>query len=103
MAARNSGIARSEVIARLIAAIPFNYLLTSLVTALLARLLWLGFGVDAANASAASTLASFAIFAVLALIAFGMRSVGKLWLGMSIAAAACAGALWLSFLTGGRL
>lgn len=103
MAARNPGTGRGEVIARLVAAIPANYLLTSLVTAGLARLLWLGFGVDAANASATATLASFALFAVLALTAFGMRSVGRVWLGMSVAATVIGAALWLSFMAGGRL
>ncbi|MEE4451684.1 hypothetical protein [Novosphingobium resinovorum] len=97
------GIGRGEVAARIVAAIPANYLLTSLATACLARLLWRGFGVDPANASTAATLTSFALFAVLALVAFAMRSAARLWLWMVASGAVLGGALWLSLASGGRL
>lgn len=103
MASANSGIRRTEVIARLLAAIPANYALTSLATACLARLLWKGLGVDAANASVTATLLSFAVFAIVALTAFGMRSVARIWIGMIVAALVLGGALWLSLMAGGRL
>lgn len=103
MANGKTGIRRGEVAARLIAAIPANYVLTSLATALLARVLWLGFGVDAANASVAATLLSFALFAMLALVAFGMRSVRRIWVGAIGAGIVLGAGLALSFLAGGRL
>lgn len=103
MKARNGAIGRGEVAARLLAAIPGNYLLTSLATACLARLLWQGLGVDPANASAAATLASFALFAMLALVAFGMRSVGRLWLWLAGSALVLGAALWASLAVGIRL
>ena len=49
MTVRNGTIGRCEIAARLIAAIPANYLLTSVATACLARLLWQGLGVDPAK------------------------------------------------------
>lgn len=103
MTARRQGVGRVEVLARLIAAVPANYLLTTLATACLARLLWRGLGVDAANSSVAATLLSFAVFAVLALVAFGTRSVVRLWCCMIGASLVLGAALWLSLLAGGRL
>jgi hypothetical protein len=97
------GIRRAEVAARLAAAIPANYLLTSLATALLARLLWRGLGVEPANASVAAMLASFALFAVLALTAFGVRSVTRLWCWMLGAGLVLGLGLWLSLASGDRL
>ncbi len=98
-----AGIGRAGVAARIVAAIPANYLVTSLAAAGLARLLWRGLGVDPANASVAATLTSFALFAVIALAAFGMRSAVKLWLWLAGAALVLGGALWLSLASGGRL
>lgn len=103
MAQRKQGIGRGEVAARILAAIPANYLLTSLATACLARLLWKGFGVDAANASVAATLFAFALFATVALVAFAVRSVGRLWLCLVALGAVQCIALWLSIEAGGRL
>ncbi|KMS51132.1 iron transporter [Novosphingobium barchaimii LL02] len=94
---------RTDVAARLLAAIPANYLLTSLATATLARLLWRGLGVDPANASVAAMLASFVMFSVLALVAFGVRSALKLWLWMIGSGAVLGAGLWLSLTSGGRL
>ncbi|MFT4054949.1 MAG: hypothetical protein QM681_10615 [Novosphingobium sp.] len=103
MTTRNGTIGRIEVIARLLAAIPANYLLTSIAAACLARLLWRGLGIDPANASVAATLASFALFATLALVAFGVRSVGKLWLWLAGSGLLLGLALWASLAMGGRL
>lgn len=103
MAARDKGIGRANVASRLAAAIPANYLLTSLATAALARLLWRGLGVDPANASVTAMLASFALFAVLALTAFGVRSIARLWLWMVGAGVVLGVGLWFSLASGGRL
>lgn len=98
-----STVGRANVAARLLAAILANYLLTSLATAALARLLWRGLGVDPANASVAAMLASFVMFSVLALVAFGVRSAFKLWLWMIGSGAVLSAGLWLSLASGGRL
>jgi hypothetical protein len=103
MANGNQGIGRGNLAARLLAAVPGNYLLTSLATASLARLLWRGLGVDPANASVAAMLASFALFAVLALTAFGVRSILRLWLWIAGASFVLGAGLWLSIAVGGRL
>jgi hypothetical protein len=103
MTVRNGTIGRCEIAARLIAAIPANYLLTSVATACIARLLWQGLGVDPANASVAATLASFALFAVLALVAFGARSVVRLWLWLAGSGLLLGAALWFSLSMGGRI
>ncbi|HEY8603759.1 hypothetical protein [Tsuneonella suprasediminis] len=88
-----------NIVARIVAAIPANYLLTSLATACLARLL----PMPPAEATIAATLFSFALFAVIALTAFGVRSVVALWLWMLGAAVFLGGTLWLSIMAGGRL
>lgn len=98
-----STVGRANVAARLLAAIPANYLLTSLAAAALARLLWRGLGIDPANASVAAMLASFVMFSVLALVAFGVRSALKLWLWMIGSGAVLSAGLWLSLASGGRL
>lgn len=103
MTARNGIIGRGQVSARLIAAIPANYLLTSTATACIARLLWRGLGVDPANASVAATLISFALFAVLALVAFGARSVVRLWLWLAGSGLVLGVALWFSLSAGARI
>jgi len=103
MTARNGTIGRGEIVARLIAAIPANYLVTSAATACIARLLWRGMGVDPANASVAATLISFALFAVLALVAFGARSVVKLWLWLAGSGLTLGITLWFSLSAGARI
>ncbi|WP_324698799.1 hypothetical protein ACLIMP_08790 [Novosphingobium aerophilum] len=97
------GIGRWNVTARILAAVPANYLVTSLATACLARLLAHGLSVNPAEASVAATLLSFALFATIALLAFGLRSAGRLWLWLAVSAAVLGGALWLSLDMGGRL
>nr|WP_240511339.1 hypothetical protein [Novosphingobium panipatense] len=97
------GIGRWNVAARIIAAIPANYLVTSLAAACLARLLAHGLSVNPAEASVTATLLSFAIFATIALFAFGLRSVTRLWLWLTVTAAICGGILWLSLSMGERL
>ncbi|QDK35115.1 hypothetical protein DM450_20385 [Sphingomonas sp. IC081] len=96
-------MSRGNLAARLLAAIPANYLLTSLATAALARLLAQGLGVPPVEASESATLLSFAVFAVLAIVVFSVRSIARLWIGFVLAAAVMGGWLWLSLETGGRL
>ena len=88
-----------SVAARVAAAVPANYALTSLATACLARLL----PMPTAEATVAATLFSFALFAVIALTAFGVRSVLALWLWMLGSAMVLGVTLWLSIMAGGRL
>lgn len=95
----NRGVSRWNVAARVVAAIPANYALTSLATGCVARLL----PTSPAEASIAATLFSFALFAIIALIAFGTRSLARLWFWMTVAAAVLGGGLWLSIEAGGRL
>lgn len=96
---RRRGVSRWNVATRVLAAVPANYLLTSLATACLARVL----APSPAEASVAATLLSFALFAALALIAFAMQSVIRLWLCMIGAGLVLGGGLWLSLAAGGRL
>ncbi|RIA36610.1 hypothetical protein DFR49_3893 [Hephaestia caeni] len=98
-ALRRRRVSRWGVAVRVLAAIPANYLLTSLATACLARVL----AMPPAEASVAATLFSFALFAMLALTAFAMRSIVRLWLWMIGAGIVLGGGLWLSLATGGRL
>ena len=99
----NRGIGRWNVASRILAAIPANYLFTSLITACLARLLAHGLTVNPAEASVAATLLSFAIFATVAIFAFGLRSIARLWLWLAAGSAVGGGLLWLSLDMGGRL
>ncbi|WP_374406389.1 hypothetical protein [Pelagerythrobacter sp.] len=87
------------VAVRTLAAVPLNYLVTSALTVLLARLLPGG----PIQASMGATLFSFAIFAGLAMAAFGVRSVGKLWLGMVATGLVAGLADWCLIAWGGRL
>lgn len=96
---RRKGASRWNVAARVLAAVPANYVLTSLVTGCLARLL----PASPAEASVAATLFSFALFATLALTVFAVRSVARLWLWMIGASVVLGAGLWLSIATGGRL
>ena len=66
---------RLAVASRVLAAIPANYVLTSVIVALLARLL----PMPPHEASVAATLASFAIFAGIALAVFHARSMLRTW------------------------
>lgn len=88
-----------NVAARVAAAGPANYALTSILTACIARLL----PMQPAEASIAATLFSFVLFAGIALVAFAVRSITGLWLCMLASGTAGAGALWLSLTVGGRL
>ena len=91
--------ARADVTVRIIAAIPLNYGLTSLLTVLLARVLPGG----PAEASLGAMTLSFLIFAGLALAAFAVRSAPRL-IGAMLLAAAATGALdWWLIAAGGRL
>lgn len=103
MASQANGIGKGNLAARLIAAIPANYLFSSLATACIARVLAHGLSVAPAEASVTATILSFAIFATLALMAFGMRSIARLWLWIIVSGAVMAGLLWFSLSTGGRL
>ena len=88
-----------DVAARAMAAVPLNYAVTSTLTMLLARLLPGG----PQQASIGATLLSFLVFAGLAMIAFAVRSVSRLWMGL-IATGVVAGlADWCFIMLGGRL
>jgi lipoprotein signal peptidase len=82
-----------------VAAIPLNYLLTSIVTALLARHL----PMQRAQASVTATLVSFLIFALIAMAIFHARSTARMWMWMVGATMLLGGALALSLQVGGRL
>ena len=101
--ATGKGAARWNVASRILAAVPANYLVTSLVTACAARLMAHGLGVNPAEASVAATLLSFVVFATIALFAFGLRSITRLWLWLLVGGAVSGGLLWLSLGMGGRL
>lgn len=90
---------RGVVASRLLAAIPANYVVTSSITACLARTL----PGDRADAAVTATLASFAIFAGLVVLCFSLRSVLRLWLVLIVLAAVTGLATWASIATGGRL
>lgn len=84
---------------RVIAAVPANYVLTSIVTALLARHLPMA----PAEASIAATLLSYAVFAVIAMAAIAASSITRLWLWMGGSIVTLGALLWLSLQVGGRL
>ena len=88
-----------DIAARTLAAVPLNYVVTSALTVLIARLL----PGDAAQASIGATTLSFAIFAGLAMTAFAVRSVAKLWIGLVTAGLVAGAADWLLIAIGGRL
>src|SRR3546814_16856266 len=90
---------RLAVMSRIIAAIPANYLLTSIITGLIARLLPLG----PAAASITATLTSFALFAGIAMAVFHARFSGRLWSWMIGAILVVCTGQSLSFTVGGRL
>src|SRR3546814_5893419 len=90
---------RLAVMSLIFAAIPANYLLTSIITGLIARLLPFG----PAEASITATLTSFAIFAGIAMAVFHARSSARLWFWMIGAILVFGMGLALSISTGGRL
>jgi predicted lysophospholipase L1 biosynthesis ABC-type transport system permease subunit len=89
---------RLAVASRALAAIPLNYALTAIATALLARHLPL----SRAEASVAATLASFLIFALIAMAIFHARSTAKVWAWMIGSTALLGALLALSLQLGGR-
>lgn len=95
----DKGDGRLAVAGRLIAAVPVNYVLTSIVTALLARHLPMA----TAEASMAATLMSYAVFAVIAMVAVAATSSLRLWLWMGGATLVLGSLLLLSIQIGGRL
>ncbi|MFV0622470.1 hypothetical protein ACBY01_00470 [Sphingomonas sp. ac-8] len=90
---------RIDLTARVLTASLGNYAVTSLFTALVARLWPTG----PAEASMAATLLSFVLFPVLAMTAFAVRSPWRLWLWLAGCGAVLGGGLWLSLASGGRL
>ncbi len=88
-----------DVVARVLAAIPLNYAVTTALTILLARIVPGG----PMQASVWATLFSFAIFAALAMAAFAVRSVARLWAGFIAAGLVAGVADWCLILWGGRL
>lgn len=94
-----TGGGRLAVTGRIIAAVPVNYVLTSIITALLARHLPLA----TAEASMAATLLSYAVFAVIAMTAVAASSAARLWLWMGGATVVLGALLALSIQIGGRL
>lgn len=89
---------RLAVASRTLAAIPLNYALTAIVTALLARHLPL----SRAEASITATLASFLIFALIAMAIFHARSTAKVWAWMLGSTALLGTLLTVSLHLGGR-
>ncbi|USI78216.1 hypothetical protein [Sphingopyxis sp. USTB-05] len=88
-----------DIAARVLAAVPLNYAVTSALTMLIARLLPGG----AQQASVGATLMSFLIFAGLAMTAFAVRSVSRLWAGLIATGVIAALADWCLIDWGGRL
>ena len=84
---------------RTIAAVPVNYALTCIVTALLARHL----PMRPADASITATLLSYLIFAVLAMMIFSAASARRMWLWLGGATGGLGLLLWLSLHLGGGL
>lgn len=78
---------------------PVNYILTTILTALLARHL----PMRPSEASIAATLLSYLIFAVLAMVIFAARSTRRMWLWLGSATMGAGLLLALSILWGGRL
>ncbi|MEM8988178.1 MAG: hypothetical protein AAGC95_15795 [Pseudomonadota bacterium] len=85
--------------ARIMAAVPGNYVLTALLTACIARLL----PAPPADASMTALLLSFLIFPALAIAIFSVRSVVRIWIYIGAAIAAFSVLLFVSLSAGGRL
>ena len=88
-----------DTAARVLAAVPLNYAVTSALTMLMARLL----PGSAQQASIGATLLSFLVFAGLAMTAFAVRSVSRLWVGLIATGLAAGLADWCFIAWGGRL
>lgn len=95
----DNGGGRLAVVGRLLAAVPGNYVLTCIITALFARHLPMA----TAEASLAATLLSYVVFAVIAMAAVAASSATRLWLWMGGATMGLGALLWLSLQMGGRL
>jgi hypothetical protein len=85
--------------ARVLAATVGNYVVTTLLTALLARIL----PTTAAEGSMTATLLSLAIFPTLVLTSFAVRSPWRLWAWMLATSFVLGSGVWLSLASGGRL
>ncbi len=90
---------RLAVASRALAAIPINYALTSIATALLARHLPMA----PAEATVTATLTSFLIFALIAMAIFHAQSTMRVWAWMIGGTTILGGLLALSISMGGRL
>lgn len=90
---------RIDMAARIAAAVPLNYALTSLVTVLLARLLPGG----PIQSALGATLLSFLVFALIAMAAFAVRSGWRFAFGMIAAGTAIAALDWWLLVQAGRL
>ncbi|WCL53972.1 hypothetical protein [Gimibacter soli] len=88
-----------QVVLRTIAATGGNYLLTSLIAGMMARLLPLA----PSEASMTATLSSFLIFALIAMWVFAARSVLRVYVLMAGWSALLGVVIWLSLQAGGRL
>ncbi|WP_308911667.1 hypothetical protein [Pseudokordiimonas caeni] len=88
-----------QVILRTIAATGGNYLLTSLIAGVMARLLPFA----PSEASMTATLSCFLVFALLAMWVFAARSVLRVYVLMAGWSALLGVILWLSLRAWGRL
>jgi hypothetical protein len=91
--------AARDVTLRAIAAVPLNYVVSTLITVMIARILPGG----AAQGSVGSMLLSFAIFAGIAMTCFAVASTARLWLWLVGAALLLGAADWALIAQGGRL
>lgn len=92
-------IQRLDIAGRAIAAIVVGYLLASLATAVLARLL----PGSAVEATLWATTLSFAVYAAVAVWCFGDPKTWRLWLGLAAGCAILSATLWVSFIVEPRL
>ncbi|MEM9594275.1 MAG: hypothetical protein AAGD06_08430 [Acidobacteriota bacterium] len=83
---------------RILAAVPLNYVYTSVATAFAARHL----PVDPAQASLTATLGSFLLFTAVVIVAFSVRSILRLWIFLVATGAAMGLMVWTSILLEGR-
>lgn len=90
---------RLDIAGRAIAAIVVGYLLASLATAVLARLL----PGSAVEATIWATTLSFAVYAAVAVWCFGAPKTWRLWLGLAAGCAVLSATLWVSFIVEPRL
>lgn len=88
---------RWSVASRVVAAALGGYALASAATVLLA-LLW---PVPKAQGVLWATMLSFAVYTVAVIWVFCTRSATRVWIGMALGTAVCAGLAWL-LIVGGR-